>query len=98
MGSGILLVALASGYAVLVMSQHQQAPLDKLGRLLGAFILLVSLVGLICVAVCAVRCYISPMGKSQCAWYPAKSPGMLGMTEAAAPGGSPVNAPVTGNQ
>jgi len=52
----LLLIALAGGYAVLVMSQHQQSPLDALGRWLGSFILLVALTGLVCTAVCALRC------------------------------------------
>lgn len=52
----LLLLALAAGYAVLVLSQSQQRPLDVLGRFLGGLVVLVSLVGLLCVAVCSVWC------------------------------------------
>jgi hypothetical protein len=46
----MLLLALAAGYAVLVLSNSQQRPLDVLGRILGSLILLISFVGLLCVA------------------------------------------------
>lgn len=48
-----LLVAMAVGYWVLTLSVKQGKPLDKLGRILGIFILIVSFVGLICIS--AVR-------------------------------------------
>jgi hypothetical protein len=51
----MLLVALAAGYGVLVLSQQQQRPVSGLGRFLGAVILLVSFAGLLCTAVCTVR-------------------------------------------
>lgn len=50
----LLLMALAAGYAVLVLSQGQKRPLDALGRFIGAVILLVSFVGLLCVAWCGI--------------------------------------------
>ena len=50
----LLLLALAAGYAVLVLSQRQERPLDVLGRFLGALILVVSFVGLLCVAWCSL--------------------------------------------
>ena len=53
----LLLIAVAAGYAVLVMSQHQQAPLDVLGRWMGSLIMFVALTGLVCTAVFAVKCH-----------------------------------------
>lgn len=65
-GSGgkavILLLALAAGYGVLVLSQYQQRPLNVIGRVVGGIILVVSFIGLICVAVCGVKCMV--MGRS----------------------------------
>ena len=52
-----LLIALAAGYAVLALSNKQERPLDALGRLIGGLILIVSFIGLICVAVCSIRCH-----------------------------------------
>src|SRR5262245_57402670 len=54
-----LLIALAAGYGVLVLSQGQPRPLDKLGRLIGGLILVVSFVALIAGAVCGVHCLIT---------------------------------------
>jgi hypothetical protein len=54
--AALMLLALAAGYWVLTISQSQQKPLDKLGRLVGGFILLVSIVGLVAGAICRVGC------------------------------------------
>ncbi len=51
-----LLLCLAAGYGTLVLSNKQERPLDVLGRLIGAVILLVSFVGLLCTAVCSWKC------------------------------------------
>jgi hypothetical protein len=52
----MLLLALAAGYAVLVLANKQERPLDVLGRILGGLILVVSFVGLLCVAICRIGC------------------------------------------
>jgi len=52
MHSSLLLISLAVGYWVLTVSQNQSKALNLLGRILGALILIVSLGGLICSAVC----------------------------------------------
>lgn len=77
----LLLIALAAGYTVLTMSQGQKRPLDVLGRIVGGLILVVSFVGLLCVAACALRW----CGKSAMCSYPGKSAGcamsMAGTTQ-----------------
>ena len=73
--AGLLLLALASGYAVLTLSNKQERPLDLLGRIIGGTILIVSVVGLLCTAVCGIRTAMAchsggcPFGKhmAQCA-------------------------------
>jgi hypothetical protein len=50
----MLLLSFAAGYGVLVLANKQERPLDKLGRLSGGLIVLVSLVGLLCTAVCEI--------------------------------------------
>ena len=60
MGSGkiwMLLLAMVGGYWVLTLSDKQNKPLDKLGRLVGGFILVVSFVGVICGIVCHIMTY-----------------------------------------
>src|SRR5262249_32737066 len=52
----LLLMGLAAGYAVLVLSQNQQRPLDFLGRILGAIIILVSVGGLLCSLIFGLWC------------------------------------------
>jgi hypothetical protein len=52
----LILLALAVGYGVLVLSQNQIKPLDVLGRFIGGLILIVSFVGLLCIAACAIKC------------------------------------------
>lgn len=67
-GSGskvsLLLMALAAGYAVLVLANKQERPLDVLGRILGGLILVVSFVGLLCVAVCKIGCRMGSCHKT----------------------------------
>jgi len=53
----LLLLALAAGYAVLALSNKQERPLDMLGRLVGGLILIVSFIGLLCVAACSLACH-----------------------------------------
>ena len=48
----LMLLTLAAGYGVLVLASRQERPLDKLGRLLGGLILLVSFIGSICTGWC----------------------------------------------
>lgn len=52
----LLLLCLAAGYGVLVLSQYQTRPLDVIGRIIGGLVLIVSFIGLLCVAVCSFRC------------------------------------------
>jgi len=47
----LLLLALAVGYGVLVLSQSQTKPLNTLGRIIGGIILVVGFVGLLCSAI-----------------------------------------------
>lgn len=50
-----LLLTMAVGYGVLVLSQKQTRPLDVLGRIVGGIILVVSFVGLLCTAWCGSK-------------------------------------------
>ncbi len=59
----LLLLALAAGYGVLVLANKQERPLDRLGRLVGGIVLVVSFVGLLCVAVCSIMCRVSCHGE-----------------------------------
>ena len=68
----VLLLCLAAGYGVLVLANRQERPLDKLGRFIGGVILLVSLVGLLCTAVCGFRYWRSGCfggGAFNCPFY-----------------------------
>lgn len=64
-----LMVALAAGYGVLVLSVKQQRPLDVLGRFIGGVILVVSFIGLLCAAYAGIMCH---RGGSMCG-----GPGMM---------------------
>jgi hypothetical protein len=59
----LLLLALAAGYAVLVVSNKQEKPLDTLGRIIGGLILIVSFAGLLFSAICLAR-YGCPYGSA----------------------------------
>lgn len=50
----LLLLSLAAGYGVLILSERQDRPLDVLGRVIGGIIVLVAAIGLICIATCSV--------------------------------------------
>ena len=63
----LLLMALAAGYAVLVLANKQGRPLDVLGRILGALILLVSSIGLVCMAACSLKCKMGSCGPKSAA-------------------------------
>ncbi len=52
----LLLLALAAGYAVLVISNKQERPLDVLGRVIGGLVLLGAVAGLVCAGICAMKC------------------------------------------
>lgn len=62
MTAAVLLISLAAGYGVLVLSQNQPRPLDAIGRGVGGLILLVALIGLVCSAVCGMKCHRMMMG------------------------------------
>lgn len=62
----LLLLALAVGYGVLVLSQSQQKPLDTLGRIIGGVILVVSIIGLFCIAFAGMKSRCS--SKVMCPW------------------------------
>ena len=47
-GSGMLLLSAVGGYWVLERAENHKGGLRRIGRLLGSFILVVSLVGLVC--------------------------------------------------
>lgn len=51
----LLLLSLAAGYGVLVLSNKQERPLDKLGRVIGGLVLLGALAGLLWPLVCAAK-------------------------------------------
>ena len=60
MGGGMLVVpalllVLGFGYWILTLANKQDRPLDVIGRVVGGLVVLVSLVGLVCIAVCGVR-------------------------------------------
>jgi hypothetical protein len=61
--AAVLLLALAAGYGVLVLSQSQSRPLNVIGRVIGGIVLVVSLIGLICVGVSRVWCKKGAQGK-----------------------------------
>jgi hypothetical protein len=60
----LLLIALGVGYWVLTLSRKEEAPLDKLGRFAGGLMMLVSFLGLLCAAICALWLGISCMRSS----------------------------------
>lgn len=64
--ASILLLTLAVGYGVLVLSQSQQRPLNVLGRIIGGVILVVSIIGLGCVAFCGMKKQCGT--KASCPW------------------------------
>ena len=74
----LLLVTMAIGYWVLTLSQKVERPLDKLGRFIGGFVLLVSFLGLLCSAICGIcymrSCRTGAMGAQGCS-YPMKKMG-----------------------
>lgn len=51
----LLLLSLAAGYGVLILSERQDRPLDVLGRVIGGIIVLVAGIGLICIATCGIK-------------------------------------------
>jgi len=67
----LLLLALGVGYWVLTLSQKQGRPLNILGRVIGGIIMVVSFVGLLCVAVSRVAsCYKSgKFSKAECTYH-----------------------------
>ena len=66
MHASLLLLSLAAGYGVTVLSKSQSRPLDALGRFVGGLILIVSFIGLLCTAVCGVRHMMGCMGGGSC--------------------------------
>jgi hypothetical protein len=74
----LLILGLAAGYGVLVLANRQERPLDKLGRYVGGAVLLLSVLGLICAAVCKIshmtgRCN-TPGAVMQCPFSSASTP------------------------
>ena len=51
-----LLFTLALGYGVLVLARREGKPLNKIGKFVGWLILVVSFVGLLCIAASCMRC------------------------------------------
>jgi hypothetical protein len=84
------LLCLAAGYGVLVVANRQERPLDKLGRLFGGLILLLSCLGLVMAAVCKIQCIRSggcdAMGgrPGRCV-FSGQSSGLLGSADNPAP-------------
>ncbi|MCG3204464.1 MAG: hypothetical protein KCHDKBKB_01179 [Elusimicrobia bacterium] len=98
MGGGVgkvshLLISLAVGYAVLVFANKQERPLDILGRIIGGLIVLVSAIGLICIAACGIKCKMAACSKGanmSCDYSKPKSYCPMGQV---APDSSPVTTP-----
>ena len=55
-----LLLAAVGGYWVLERAEHHKGSLRKVGKLLGGFIIIVSLLGMVCKIWCLAAC---PTGK-----------------------------------
>jgi hypothetical protein len=74
-GVGALLIAAVGGYWVLERAARQKGNLKKVGQVLGAVIILVSLIGVACKVWCITTCPTGAMGKGR--WCPMtpKSPG-----------------------
>ncbi len=53
----LLLLAMIGGYWVLTLAQDQPKPLGPLGRFVGLFTLLVSMIGIVCVVACGICCW-----------------------------------------
>jgi hypothetical protein len=69
----MLLIAMAAGYWVLTLAVNTNNPLKLIGRIVGWLILIVSLAGLICAAVCGLcKGRMCPVGSK---------PGMAAMSQ-----------------
>lgn len=60
-----LLISLAVGYGVLILAKREAKPLNRIGKFVGWLILIVSFVGLLCLASSGL-CRMCP--KSGCPW------------------------------
>jgi hypothetical protein len=69
-GVGALLIAAVGGYWVLERAARQKGNLKKVGQLLGAAIIIVSLIGVACRVVSAVNCPPGSVGKGWFCPYP----------------------------
>ncbi len=66
--AGVLLLAAVGGYWVLERAASHKGTLKQVGQLLGAVIIVVSLIGVACKVWCAATCPTGPMGKG--GWCP----------------------------
>ena len=60
-----LLIALAVGYAVLVFARREARPLDLVGKIIGWLIIVVSFIGLLCIAASSA-CRMCPLYRRSC--------------------------------
>ena len=71
-GAGTLLLGAVGGYWVLERAARQKGNLKKVGQLLGAAIIIISLVGVACKVWCDITCSSGAMGKGG-GWCPFSS-------------------------
>lgn len=64
-GAGVLLLASVAGYWVLERAEAHKGSLRRIGRLVGGFIIVVSLIGVACRVWTVVACY-GPLKNAYC--------------------------------
>jgi hypothetical protein len=60
-----LLISMAVGYGVLLLARREARPLNRVGKFVGWLIIVVSFVGLLCVAASGL-CRMCPRGSDMC--------------------------------
>lgn len=67
-GTGLLLFSAAAGYWVLERAAtHNKGNLRRVGQIVGWFMILASIIGVVCKAYCMANC---PMGSKMCPFTP----------------------------
>lgn len=69
-GTGVLLVAAAAGYWVVLQAEGRKRGLRRLGRWLGGAVIAISLLGTLCQLACCVTGKSCPMMGGGKAWCP----------------------------
>jgi hypothetical protein len=73
-GTGLLLLAAVGGYWVLERAASHKGNLKRVGQILGAVIIIVSLIGVACKVWCAATCPPGSMGKGGWCPFTSKAP------------------------